>query len=170
SSVAKVRGGQVNKLIEVQSLELYCNTVEKTEDSSTENAVGYEKLGRERFENQKFSSMLAPLDVSVSLSVIEQDVQHELEEMEKETDIDDILDYRSVAERELEDFLVNPSLRYGSNSGNVDKSVEDDRPPSKARGWLNWLSYGMLGAGGTDDSDQFSGVISDDVIKVSIFA
>ncbi|KAL2226728.1 UNVERIFIED_CONTAM: hypothetical protein Sindi_2031500, partial [Sesamum indicum] len=65
------------------------------------------------------------------------------------------------------DFLVNPSLRYGSNSGNVDKSVEDDRPPSKAkaRGWLNWLSYGMLGAGGTDDSNQFSGVISDDVIK-----
>ncbi|KAL0282519.1 UNVERIFIED_CONTAM: hypothetical protein Sangu_2944300 [Sesamum angustifolium] len=103
--------------------------------------------------------------VSCSFEVIEQDVQHELEEMEKETDIDDILDYRSVAERELEDFLVNPSLRYGSNSGNVDKSVEDDRPPSKARGWLNWLSYGMLGAGGTDDSDQFSGVISDDVIK-----
>ncbi|KAK4437331.1 Vacuolar protein sorting-associated protein 13 [Sesamum alatum] len=97
--------------------------------------------------------------------VIEQDVQHELEEMEKETDVDDILNYRSVAERELEDFLVNPSLRYGSNSGNVDKSVEDDRPPSKPRGWLNWLSYGMLGAGGTDDSNQFSGVISDDVIK-----
>ncbi|KAK4403233.1 hypothetical protein Sango_1064000 [Sesamum angolense] len=67
-----------------------------------------------------------------TIEVIEQDVQHELEEMEKETDIDDILDYRSVAERELEDFLVNPSLRYGSNSGNVDKSVEDDRPPSKA--------------------------------------
>lgn len=51
----------------------------------------------------------------------------------------------------------------------MDKSVEDDRPPSKPRGWLNWLSYGMLGAGGTDDSNQFSGVISDDVIKVYIF-
>ncbi|PIN06334.1 hypothetical protein CDL12_21113 [Handroanthus impetiginosus] len=85
--------------------------------------------------------------------------------MEKETDIDDILNYRSVAEHELEDFLVNPSSRYRSNDGNSDKSVEDDRAPSKPRGWLNWLSYGMLGAGGTDDSNQFSGVISDDVIK-----
>ncbi|KAL0420345.1 UNVERIFIED_CONTAM: hypothetical protein Slati_3057400 [Sesamum latifolium] len=104
--------------------------------------------------------------------------------MEKETDIDDILDYRSVAERELETeiillfnhgfsfvgFLGKPIVEIWSNSGNFDKSVEDDRPPSKARGWLNWLSYGMLGAGGTDDSNQFSGVISDDVIKVSIFA
>lgn len=34
--------------------------------------------------------------------VIEADVQHELEEMEKETDIDDILNYRAIAERELE--------------------------------------------------------------------
>lgn len=58
-----------------------------------------------------------------------------------------------------------PSSRYGSN-GNMDKFVEDDQPPSKPRGWLNWLSYGMLGAGGTDDTNQFSGVISDDVIKV----
>ncbi|CAA0824797.1 Protein of unknown function (DUF1162 [Striga hermonthica] len=97
--------------------------------------------------------------------VIEEDIQHELEEMEKETDIDDILSYRSVAERELEDFLVNSSPRYGTNCGNIDKSEGDDRPTSKARSWLNWLSYGMLGAGGTDDSDRFSGVISDDVIK-----
>ena len=45
-------------------------------------------------------------------------------------------------------------------------SLEDERPSNKPRGWLNWLSRGMLGAGGTDDSSQFSGVISDDVIKV----
>lgn len=64
---------------------------------------------------------------------------------------------------------MNSSLRYGSNGGTIDKSVEDDCPPSKPRGWLNWLSYGMLGAGGSDDSNQFSGVISDDVIKVSIY-
>ncbi|XP_012848279.1 PREDICTED: uncharacterized protein LOC105968203 [Erythranthe guttata] len=61
------------------------------------------------------------------------------------------------------DFLVNPASRYGSNDGNAD--IEDDHPPTKPRGWLNWLSYGMLGAGGTNDSNQFSGVISDDVIK-----
>lgn len=34
--------------------------------------------------------------------VIEVDVQRELEEMEKETDIDDILNYRAIAERALE--------------------------------------------------------------------
>ncbi|KAL8519790.1 hypothetical protein ACS0TY_010650 [Phlomoides rotata] len=281
SSSAKIRGGQVNKLIEVQGLEFYCDTFVKTNDSRMENAIG-----RERLEVNKYSSILAPLDVSVSLSVnrsgkllndapqytvnfelacvatsmnevqleqilslfdyislsrlrenygryrpwwsplgkklsgwqkawwhyaqesvlsdvrrslrktswkyfgeklnsrrkyvnlykaklkclrydqvIEADVQRELEEMEKETDVDDILNYRAIAERELEDFLANPSSRYGSNGGNMEKSVEDDRAPSKPRGWLNWLSYGMLGAGGTDDSNQFSGVISDEVIK-----
>uniref|UniRef100_M1C3E1 Vacuolar protein sorting-associated protein n=1 Tax=Solanum tuberosum TaxID=4113 RepID=M1C3E1_SOLTU len=46
--------------------------------------------------------------------------------------------------------------------------MEDEHMSSKPRGWLNWLSRGMLGAGGTDDSSQFSGVISDDVVKVSL--
>ncbi|KAL7090722.1 hypothetical protein ACP275_12G059000 [Erythranthe tilingii] len=284
SSSAKLRGGQVNKLIEVQNLELYYDTFEKTDDSNTENVVGYKNMGRELLKEDNYSSLLAPLNVSVSLSVnrsgkllndapqynmdvelarvttlmdevqlqqilslcdymslsrlrekygryrpwwspigkrlkgwqklwwhyaqksvlsdvrkslrktswkylgerlnsrrkyvnlykaklkclrhdqvVEEDVQHILEEMEKETDIDDILNYRSVAECELEDFLVNPASRYGSNDGNAD--IEDDHPPTKPRGWLNWLSYGMLGAGGTNDSNQFSGVISDDVIK-----
>lgn len=48
----------------------------------------------------------------------------------------------------------------------MNKSVDDDQPANKPRGWLNWLSYGMLGAGGTDVTNQFSGVISDDAIKV----
>ncbi|TYK30616.1 putative vacuolar protein sorting-associated protein 13A isoform X1 [Cucumis melo var. makuwa] len=47
----------------------------------------------------------------------------------------------------------------------VEKSQVDDRAVGKPRGWLNWLSLGMLGAGGTEDSSQFSGVISDDVVK-----
>ncbi|EYU28240.1 hypothetical protein MIMGU_mgv1a026266mg, partial [Erythranthe guttata] len=238
SSSAKLRGGQVNKLIEVQNLELYYDTFEKTDDSNTENVVGYKNMGRELLKEDNYSSLLAPLNVSVSLSVnrsgkllndapqynmdvelarvttlmdevqlqqilslcdymslsrlrekygryrpwwspigkrmkgwqklwwhyaqksvlsdvVEEDVQHILEEMEKETDIDDILNYRSVAECELEVMLlINRSL-----------NIEDDHPPTKPRGWLNWLSYGMLGAGGTNDSNQFSGVISDDVIK-----
>ncbi|KAF5205729.1 putative vacuolar protein sorting-associated protein, partial [Thalictrum thalictroides] len=33
------------------------------------------------------------------------------------------------------------------------------------RGWINWLSLGMLGAGGTEDSMQFSGVVSDEIVK-----
>lgn len=38
----------------------------------------------------------------------------------------------------------------------------------KSRGWLNWLSLGMLGAGGTENTDQFSGAVSlsDAAIKV----
>ncbi|XP_057796881.1 intermembrane lipid transfer protein VPS13 isoform X2 [Salvia miltiorrhiza] len=286
STTAKLKGGQVNKLIEIQDLELYCDTSGKAGGSKMENSHNSNIMGREELEDNKYLSILAPLNVSVSLSVnrsgkllndapqytvnielasmatsmdedqlqhilalldyvslcqlrenyggyrpwwsplkeklkgwqkawwhyaqesvlsdvrrrvrrtswkyfgerlnsrrkyvnlykaklkclrhdqmIDEDVQRELEEMEKETDIDDILNYRAVAEQELEDFLVKPSSRYGSNGGNMDKSVEDDQPPSKPRGWLNWLSYGMLGAGGTDVTNQFSGVISDDVIK-----
>ncbi|KAL3830664.1 hypothetical protein ACJIZ3_019466 [Penstemon smallii] len=285
SSIAKVRGGQVNKSIEIQNLELYYNTFE-ADDSSTKSDVDSENNRKERLQDVKYSSLLAPLNVLVSLSVnrsgklfndapqytinvelahvamsvdevqlqqilslcdymslcqlrdkygryrpwrsplgekldgwqiawwhyaqksvlsdvqrrlkktswkyfgerlnsrrkyvnlykiklkclrhdqvIEEDVQHELEEVEKETDIDDILNNRSIAERELEDFLVNPSSSHGSNGGGIVKLVEDDRPTGKTRGWLNWLSYGMLGAGGTNDSSQFSGVISDEVIK-----
>ncbi|KAH6771059.1 hypothetical protein C2S52_015862 [Perilla frutescens var. hirtella] len=283
STTAKNKGGQVNKLIEIQSLELYCDTSAKADDAKMESAYSSNNMGNEELEDNKYSSILAPLNVSVSLSVnrsgkllndapqytvnielasmatsmdevqlqqilflldyvslcrlrenygryrpwwsplgekltgwqkawwhyaqesvlsdvrrrlrrtswkyfgerlnsrrkyvkfykaklkclrhdqvIDEDVQRELEEMEKETEVEDILNYRAVAERELEDFLVESSSRYGSNGGNLDKSVED---PSKPRGWLNWLSYGMLGAGGTDDTNQFSGVISDDVIK-----
>ncbi|KAI9110899.1 hypothetical protein K1719_018019 [Acacia pycnantha] len=47
----------------------------------------------------------------------------------------------------------------------AEKSSNDERNLGKSQGWLNWLSRGMLGARGTDDSSQFSGIVSDDVIK-----
>lgn len=50
----------------------------------------------------------------------------------------------------------------------VEKSQNDEHTSGRSRGWLNWLSRGMLGAGGTDDSSQFSGVVSDDVVKVDV--
>ena len=50
----------------------------------------------------------------------------------------------------------------------IEKSQNDERSSSRSRGWLNWISRGMLGAGGTDDSIQFSGVVSDEVVKVSV--
>lgn len=58
----------------------------------------------------------------------------------------------------------------GVNEANTafDKSLDDDQSSSKPQGWLKWLSRGMLGAGGTDDSSQFSGVVSDEVIKVCV--
>ncbi|KAL6005780.1 hypothetical protein ACLOJK_006353 [Asimina triloba] len=47
----------------------------------------------------------------------------------------------------------------------MDYHQSDERLTSRPRGWLNWLSLGMLGAGGTADSSQFSGVISDEIVK-----
>ncbi|KZV50783.1 hypothetical protein F511_11560, partial [Dorcoceras hygrometricum] len=259
----KVRSGQVNKWIEVRGLELYCSSFQGNNDISRQIVVDSKNNEGKRLDVHKGSSILAPLNVSLSLSalsmnevqmqqilsicdymslcrlreiygryrpwwfplekrlegwtrawwqyaqksvlsdirkklrktswkyfgerlnsrrkyvnlyktklkslrydeVIEVEVLHELEDLEKQTDIDDILNYRSVAERELEDFLVNSSSSHGINGGKIDKSIEDDRPLNNSRGWLNWLSYGMLGAGGTNDSSQFSGVISDEVIK-----
>lgn len=47
-------------------------------------------------------ALIVAIQYNHNHQVIEEDVQRELEEMEKETDIDDILNYRAVAERELE--------------------------------------------------------------------
>lgn len=61
---------------------------------------------------------------------------------------------------------MRPETGTAGTQTTVEKSQVDDRSMGKPRGWLNWLSLGMLGAGGTEDSSQFSGVISDDVVKV----
>ncbi|PON37046.1 Vacuolar protein sorting-associated protein [Parasponia andersonii] len=99
---------------------------------------------------------------------IDENVLGELEQMEKELDIDDILSYRSAAECKLQELFLN-SLAFNTsvNSSSVllDRSNSDERLTGRSRGWLNWLSLGMLGAGGTDDSSQFSGVVSDEVIQ-----
>ncbi|KAF3432303.1 hypothetical protein FNV43_RR27043 [Rhamnella rubrinervis] len=91
-----------------------------------------------------------------------------LEQMEKDLDIDDILSYRSAAECELQEVFSNSStsnINVNDASVAVEKSRTEDRLMGKSRGWLSWLSLGMLGAGGTDDCSQFSGVVSDEVIK-----
>lgn len=71
--------------------------------------------------------------------------------------------------REFQEFLYKSPINNGESSGansNMEKSQSDARMSGRSRGWLNWLSRGMLGAGGTDDSRQFSGVVSDEVVKV----
>lgn len=64
--------------------------------------------------------------------------------------------------------LKSTTSSMGMNDSviSVEKSRNDDYSTGKSRGWLNWLSRGMLGAGGTDDSSQFSGVVSEELIKV----
>lgn len=69
STTAKVKAGQVNKLIEIQNLELYCDTSGKADYSKMENAHCSNSMGREELDDNKYSSILAPLNVSVSLSV-----------------------------------------------------------------------------------------------------
>ncbi|XP_045818799.1 uncharacterized protein LOC123911434 isoform X3 [Trifolium pratense] len=89
--------------------------------------------------------------------------------MEKESDLDDILNYRSAAEFEMQEYLSRYSTPNNGRS-HTDISAEksgNDENNVKSRGWLNWLSRGMLGAGGTDDSSQFSGVVSYDVKDIS---
>ncbi|XP_031736163.1 uncharacterized protein LOC101204937 isoform X2 [Cucumis sativus] len=98
---------------------------------------------------------------------IDDHILKELEVLEKESDIEDILSYRSTAECELQHLFgsLKPEMAMTGAQTTVEKSQVDDRAVGKPRGWLNWLSLGMLGAGGTEDSSQFSGVISDDVVK-----
>ncbi|KAL8217291.1 hypothetical protein R6Q57_024128 [Mikania cordata] len=123
-----------------------------------------ERVGRKRQYVKLYKLKLeclrkeAPLDDAIVL---------ELDQMEKSSDIDDILSYRSAAEHEIQDFLVDSAINIRANEANTafDKLVDDDQSSSKPQGWLKWLSRGMLGAGGTDDSSQFSGVVSDEVIK-----
>ncbi|KAF6145936.1 hypothetical protein GIB67_007955, partial [Kingdonia uniflora] len=106
------------------------------------------------------------LDFLREEQAVDKDSLQELEQMEKESDLDDILSYRSIAEHESETFhSASPEIKTNGGKVNVDRQKNDDRSSLRSRGWLNWLSLGMLGAGGTEDSVQFSGIVSDEVIQ-----
>ncbi|XP_057965676.1 uncharacterized protein LOC131156193 isoform X2 [Malania oleifera] len=98
------------------------------------------------------------------------DVIRELEQMEEEKDLDveDILNLRLTAEQELQELVSNSSTtNMGMNDSPIAvvSSGNDELSTVQSRGWLAWLSRGVLGVGGTDDSSQFSSVVSDDVAK-----
>ncbi|KAF8712705.1 hypothetical protein HU200_028469 [Digitaria exilis] len=93
--------------------------------------------------------------------IVSKDILQQLENMDKECDIDDILNYRTIAEQQLQESLVK-STKDTSSPGSP---RTDELSTGASRGWLNWLSLGMLGAGGTADSSSFAGVISEDIIK-----
>ncbi|KAI5396751.1 hypothetical protein KIW84_062834 [Lathyrus oleraceus] len=106
---------------------------------------------------------------AVLSDVLDDEVLRDLEQMEKESDLDDILNYQSSAEFEMQESLSRYSTH---NHGRILPDITTDKPGSdehnvKSRGWLNWLSRGMLGAGDTDDSSQLSGVVSFDVKDIS---
>ncbi|XP_048230004.1 uncharacterized protein LOC8267449 isoform X1 [Ricinus communis] len=126
-------------------------------------------LGQRLNSRRKYINLYKiKLDFLQQEQAIDEFIFRELEQMEKEFDIDDILNYRSAAERELQEVLPDSSASNMGVNGidiSLKKSRNDERLLGRSRGWLNWLSRGMLGAGGTDDSTQFSGVVSDEVVK-----
>ncbi|KAJ1266962.1 hypothetical protein BS78_07G020000 [Paspalum vaginatum] len=93
--------------------------------------------------------------------IVSEDTLQELENMDKECDINEILNYRTIAEQQLQESLVK-STKDNSSPGSP---RTDGQSTGASQGWLNWLSLGMLGAGGTADSSSFAGVISEDIIK-----
>ncbi|EFH50478.1 hypothetical protein ARALYDRAFT_910516 [Arabidopsis lyrata subsp. lyrata] len=103
---------------------------------------------------------------SILSDSIDESIRLGLEEVEKKSDIDDILSYRSAAEGEMQEACSELTVNMGATGATgSEKEPSDDPTLNKSRGWLNWLSRGMLGAGGTEDSSQFSGVVSDEVVK-----
>nr|GFC74590.1 hypothetical protein [Tanacetum cinerariifolium] len=66
-SSGKVRIGQVNKLVEIQGLEIYCRTF--TKDPYTENGEDSMAMVVASSHRDDHIHLLAPVDVSASLSV-----------------------------------------------------------------------------------------------------
>ncbi|XP_078445725.1 vacuolar protein sorting-associated protein, putative (DUF1162) isoform X2 [Wolffia australiana] len=92
----------------------------------------------------------------------------EVEKMDRECDIDDILKYRSIAESQIQDCVLpktDPAIDTKDDSNCQDREQNNETSVTRLRGWLNWLSLGMLGAGGTADSSSFAGVVSDKIIQ-----
>ncbi|KAK1305602.1 hypothetical protein QJS10_CPA10g00688 [Acorus calamus] len=70
-----------------------------------------------------------------------------------------------MLEKELKQKTVSPVEISGSYPSQ-EKQPNDEWQISRPRGWLNWISLGMLGVGGTTESSSFVGVVSDEVIKI----
>lgn len=68
-SSGKARGNQVKKLVEVQSLEIYCRTFQGTSDGIRIGSDGTEFVNSRKYLHEGHINVLAPVDVSVSLLV-----------------------------------------------------------------------------------------------------
>ncbi|KAI0504558.1 hypothetical protein KFK09_015510 [Dendrobium nobile] len=133
--------------------------------------TSWSSLGKRINERRKYVNLYKrKLELIQQELVVSKDILLELEEMDRVCYIDDILNYRSCAEQKMQELSKMKTSTTGTNderlpSASYEKQQHDDRSSSSARGWLNWLSLGMLGAGGTADSSSFAGVVSDEIIK-----
>lgn len=64
-----MRGNQVAKLVEVQSLEIYCRTFQRTLDGIRIGNDGTEHVDSTKNLHEGHINVLAPVDVSISLLV-----------------------------------------------------------------------------------------------------
>ncbi|PWA93328.1 hypothetical protein CTI12_AA072100 [Artemisia annua] len=64
------------------------------------------------------------------------------------------------------EFLVDSAFAVGAIVANnaLHKLLDDDQPLSNPQEWWKWLSHGMVGAKGTKDATQLSGIVFDEVI------
>ncbi|EMS47217.1 Putative vacuolar protein sorting-associated protein 13A [Triticum urartu] len=120
-------------------------------------------LGKRLEDRRKYVNLYRmKLELLQKGQLVSKDILQKLETLDKECDIDDIVSYRTIAEQQLQDLSVKSTKDNFSSPG----SPRTDEPSAGAgRGWLNWLSLGMLGAGGTADTSSFAGVVSEDIIK-----
>ncbi|XP_020578400.1 uncharacterized protein LOC110023361 isoform X2 [Phalaenopsis equestris] len=133
--------------------------------------TSWSSLGKRIIQRRKYANLYRrKLELIQQERVVSKDILLELEEMDRECDINDILNYRSSAEQKLQELSKVKFPPTGTNDESspisaYEKKQHDDRSSSSARRWLNWLSLGMLGAGGTADNSSFAGVVSDEMIK-----
>uniref|UniRef100_A0A7I4B673 Uncharacterized protein n=1 Tax=Physcomitrium patens TaxID=3218 RepID=A0A7I4B673_PHYPA len=84
----------------------------------------------------------------------------ELEEIEMQFEMDEILFFRSLAERKMpfEDIFGNAAILKDENGDGAEGPTAEDlltpEPVLQQKGWLNWLSLGLLGAADRPDAGQ----------------
>ncbi|KAL2613042.1 hypothetical protein R1flu_024734 [Riccia fluitans] len=108
----------------------------------------------------------------------------ELEEMELEFEMDEILFFRSAAESQLlgsasgQDVFENAASELSTSNGRAEEREDhggqqpvphSQRPLNQQRGWLNWLSLGLLGAAESIDAAVFPDEIIKDLCEAADF-
>lgn len=70
--VGRMRGGQVNKRVEVEALEIYCDKYEGDMDFLSVDKKGdFDKWCQAKVLSDEFGYLLKPVHVCVTLSVME---------------------------------------------------------------------------------------------------
>uniref|UniRef100_A0ACD5WZJ8 Uncharacterized protein n=1 Tax=Avena sativa TaxID=4498 RepID=A0ACD5WZJ8_AVESA len=120
-------------------------------------------LGQRLGNRRKYVNLYrTKLELLQNGQLVSKDILQKLEILDKECDIDDIVNYRTIAEQQLQELSAKSTK---DNFPTPESPRTDEQSTGAGRGWLNWLSLGMLGAGGTADTSSFAGVVSEDIIK-----